>query len=100
MFENHLYNLSIIFSIKTKLASKSIPAGLYWTSGTDAGCEGKFGWCSVNKLAIKAVWATGQPDNFGGKENCLGLNMTKVKVELQDEDCLKQYPFICEVIRV
>jgi hypothetical protein len=49
---------------------------------------------------MKAVWATGQPDNFGGKENCLGLNMTKVKVELQDEDCLKQFPFICEVIQV
>lgn len=64
------------------------------------GCEGKFGWCSVNKLAMKAMWATGQPDNFGGKENCLGLNMTKVKVQLQDEDCLKQFPFICEVIHV
>lgn len=62
------------------------------------GCEGKFGWCSVNKLVMKASWAGGQPDNSGGKENCLGLNMVGEKVELQDEDCLKQLSFICEVM--
>jgi hypothetical protein len=78
-------------------ANKSIPAGQYWTSGSDEGCEGKFGWCSVNKLVRNAKWASAQPDNASGLENCLGLNLDAAKAELQDEDCAKLLPLICEV---
>jgi Lectin C-type domain len=81
-------------------ANKSIPAGLYWTSGADEGCEGKFGWCSVNKLVRNAQWASAQPDNVGGSENCLGLNLDTAKADLQDEDCTKLLPLICEAITI
>jgi hypothetical protein len=56
-------------------ANLSIPTGMYWTSGSDEGCERKFGWCSVNKLVRNAQWASAQPDNAGGLENCLALNL-------------------------
>jgi hypothetical protein len=81
-------------------ANKSIPAGLYWTSASDDGCEGKFGWCTVKKLVWKGVFAAGQPDNAGGNENCLGINLDTNKSELQDEVCATELFYICEVLRV
>jgi len=79
-------------------ANKSIPAGQYWTSASDEGCENAFGWCAVNKLVWKGVWETGQPDNLGGKENCVGLNLDTSKAEIRDEDCTKQMLYICEAL--
>ncbi|XP_059489302.1 uncharacterized protein LOC132204680 [Neocloeon triangulifer] len=77
-------------------SNNSIMAGNYWTSASDEGCEKSFGWCAVNKLVRDAIWATGQPDNAGGKENCLVVGVDKNKAELQDEDCLKTFQYICE----
>jgi len=70
---------------------------MYWFSASDEGCPKAFGWCAVNKLVYKGVWAKGQPDNTGGKENCLGVNLDKDKAELHDEDCSKEMFYICEV---
>jgi hypothetical protein len=78
-------------------ANLSIPAGIYWTSASDEGCEKAFGWCAVNKIVWKGVYAPGQPDNAGGSENCLGINLDKNKAELQDESCTKELFYICEV---
>ncbi|XP_059490127.1 uncharacterized protein LOC132205206 [Neocloeon triangulifer] len=77
-------------------SSNAIPAGNYWTSASDEGCEKAFGWCAVNKLVRNAIWASGQPENAGGKENCLVVGVDTNKAELQDEDCLKTFKYICE----
>jgi len=79
------------------IAGKSIPVDTYWTSASDEGCEKSFGWCAVNKLVRNGIWASGQPDNAGGKENCLGVALDKAKAEILDEDCTKLKPYICEV---
>jgi hypothetical protein len=79
------------------VANALIPADVYWTSGSDEGCEKAFGWCTVNRLVTKAQYATGQPDNAAGAEHCLGLNMGASNIELQDENCAKTMPYICEV---
>ena len=89
----------INFPFLNNQANNSIPAGLFWTSGSDEGCEGKFGWCSVNKLVRNAQWASAQPDNAGGSENCLSLNLDTAKAELQDEDCSKLLHLICEAFK-
>jgi len=82
------------------VANKSIPAGKYWTSASDEGCEKAFGWCTVNKLVWKGIWAPGEPNNARGKENCVAVNLDTNKAELQDEDCTKEMLYVCEVIRL
>jgi hypothetical protein len=72
--------------------------GFFWTSGSDSGCEAAFGYCTANRLLRKeAIWAPGQPDNTGGKENHLAVWVEANKAQLSDfsEDVKMRY--ICEV---
>jgi len=73
-------------------------AGEYWTSGSDSGCEGVFGWCAVNKLVRdkEAKWAPGQPDDKNSAENCVSVNMANDSVLLSDSDCAKKLNYVCE----
>jgi len=62
------------------------------------GCEGSFGWCSVNKLIRhkEAKWATGQPDNKTNAENCVSINLSKESALLMDSDCGRKLNYVCE----
>lgn len=44
--------------------------------------EGTWLWSDGSKLNIE-IWAPEQPDNYNGKENCLGMN--------QYRECFKFY---------
>ncbi|CAB3361884.1 Hypothetical predicted protein [Cloeon dipterum] len=72
--------------------------GIFWTSGTDDGCEGNFGWCAVNKLARsqETKWQPGEPNNYAEKENCIFLSLTKTSGTLFDADCSTSQMYICE----
>jgi Lectin C-type domain len=66
----------------------------------DINDEGNFKWCMGNySLPLKkdalVKFASGQPDNFKGSENCANLNF--LKMELNDIPCDHKSPFICEV---
>ncbi|XP_067308191.1 C-type mannose receptor 2-like [Pseudorasbora parva] len=39
-------------------------------------------------------WFTGEPNNFGGNENCAAISK-KVWGQWIDEPCMRQYPFVC-----
>ncbi|XP_065348566.1 uncharacterized protein LOC135945082 [Cloeon dipterum] len=78
--------------------NSSVAKGTFWTSGSDEGCEGKFSWCSVKKLVRnqEAKWFPQQPDNFGGKENCVTIGLSKTVALLSDVDCSSSNRYICE----
>ncbi|XP_059475022.1 uncharacterized protein LOC132196417 [Neocloeon triangulifer] len=72
--------------------------GIFWTSGTDEGCEGKFGWCAVNQLVRdqEAKWQTGEPNNYGNNENCIYLDLSQTSALLIDSGCSRSQKYICE----
>ncbi|XP_059470942.1 uncharacterized protein LOC132193960 isoform X2 [Neocloeon triangulifer] len=77
-------------------SNKSIPGGAYWTSASDEGCERSFGWCSVNQLLFKAVWAQNKPDDRAAKKNCAIVLVDTERAELHDQDCSTSFKYICE----
>jgi hypothetical protein len=42
-------------------------------------------------------WKVGAPDNVGGTENCLVVDLTTGKAQLDDVPCNSTYQYICEV---
>jgi hypothetical protein len=39
-----------IFFIEKYFQDKTVGLSMFWTSATDEGCEGSFGFCSTNRL--------------------------------------------------
>ncbi|XP_059489855.1 uncharacterized protein LOC132205044 isoform X2 [Neocloeon triangulifer] len=70
----------------------------FWTSGSDQGCEGKFGWCNVPQWWVNksAPWASGQPDNARGNENAVAIFLNKTHAQLFDFNEQEKFRFICE----
>ncbi|XP_059470982.1 uncharacterized protein LOC132193989 [Neocloeon triangulifer] len=78
-------------------SNSAIASGLFWTSGTDMGCEDFFGFCTTNRLVRgEARWAVNQPDNANNSENCLALEINGGIALLRDENCDKKFRVICE----
>jgi len=74
-----------------------VPPGQFWTSATDNGCEGIFGWCAVTKLVYGANWANGKPEV--GKR-CVTVDVNPVdptNTTLKTSDCSAEVRYICEV---
>lgn len=44
-----------------------------WLSASDIRHEGKWIWMTTGAPLLYNNFADGQPDNYGGKENCLEL---------------------------
>ncbi|XP_065341530.1 uncharacterized protein LOC135940537 [Cloeon dipterum] len=64
----------------------------FWTSGTDSGCKGTYGYCGSNRLLREeAIWASGQPDLKDG--GCLVVSGDGT---LSDERCNSKFQYICE----
>jgi hypothetical protein len=41
-------------------------------------------------------WALGQPDNLGGKQNCLIVSVSNTTYAFKDENCESKFRYICE----
>ncbi|CAB3387257.1 Hypothetical predicted protein [Cloeon dipterum] len=65
----------------------------YWTSGTDNGCPGAFGWCASNRLVRAPIWAPGEP-RIGNY--CVIADVTSSSTSLKTSDCGVTLRFICE----
>ncbi len=73
----------------------TFPEGkIIWLAGNDIVNEGTWRWANNNDLVnINLAWGPGQPDNSGGKENCLHLHKYFL---LNDNVCNLKYPFMCQ----
>jgi len=75
----------------------------YWTGGTQTGLFGQWSWCkqghSPERLVKDLVWDTGEPDNKGGKEDCVHLRIGRngTPVKLTDKNCSSLLIFACQV---
>ncbi|XP_053668019.1 pulmonary surfactant-associated protein D-like [Anopheles marshallii] len=49
----------------------------YWIGAMDFGYEGHFLWFPINKYAVYKNFATGEPSNNGGAENCVIIQVSK-----------------------
>lgn len=73
----------------------------YWTSGSDLGCEGNFGWCSLGgkELARNLPWQRNEPNNHGNNEHCVNIDLIawdSMKFVLNDNNCERKMKFVCE----
>jgi hypothetical protein len=77
--------------------------GDFWTSGTDAGCQGKYRWCSLDRdfYSPESMWADGEPQNTAQAPNCavlvLNNNSLTTNGTLFSAPCSSQKRYICEV---
>ena len=74
-----------------------------WTSGTDAGSEGKWSWMSTGRMFEEtfSYWFGHEPNNLKGPcmgEDCLmvGFKETKQCWYWNDDPCTYKYTSICE----
>lgn len=78
----------------------------YWSSGTQQGCKGEFTWCSrsgprsFDESAV--LWDKGQPDDKGGREDCIHLRLVNSSsgltgFYLNDRNCTNKYVLACKV---
>ncbi|XP_065346444.1 uncharacterized protein LOC135943710 [Cloeon dipterum] len=65
----------------------------FWTSGTENGCPGAFGWCAENKLVRNAMWARNEPRNGS---HCIAATVSSTNTTLMTADCRLALRFICE----
>ncbi|XP_059468726.1 uncharacterized protein LOC132192674 isoform X2 [Neocloeon triangulifer] len=85
-------------SIGAAFKNLSIKAGKFWTSGSDAGCSGQFGFCATNRTLNlnETIWMPNQPDNSNKNEHCLAVNSNNFVAALSDEPCEQKFRYICE----
>uniref|UniRef100_A0A182NYC7 C-type lectin domain-containing protein n=1 Tax=Anopheles dirus TaxID=7168 RepID=A0A182NYC7_9DIPT len=71
----------------------------WWLSGTDEGMEGSWIWLSRNvPVAIVGGytnWASTEPNNVGGAENCLITGIDS-SFKWYDKPCDNTYYYVCE----
>ncbi|XP_022054011.1 lactose-binding lectin l-2-like [Acanthochromis polyacanthus] len=66
---------------------------LTWIGLSDLHKEGRWMWSDGSKVNF-FFWATGQPDNAGGKEHC-GETNRGTNFQWNDIPCSRTYPFVC-----
>jgi hypothetical protein len=66
----------------------------FWTSGTDAECEGRFMWCPLNRRFINRnmSWAAGE------NGDCVSVKFSNGSSTFSKSDCTKRQRYICEVV--
>jgi hypothetical protein len=79
----------------------------YWTAGTQRECRGIWSWCGRDGAQVlneNVTWEKDQPDNKGGREDCIHLKLKKNstgqidKFVLTDRNCTDKYILACKVI--
>ncbi|XP_060582298.1 galactose-specific lectin nattectin-like isoform X2 [Ruditapes philippinarum] len=74
--------------------------GSYWIGGNDLANEGEWKWWHSNEDFRYTDWLPGEPNNHGGKENCVDFTTVR-KASHQstgwwDDQCQKSQLYICE----
>ena len=67
-----------------------------WVSGTDKNHEDCWVWATpVISRVDEAVWASDEPNNSGGNENCMDLKETGYWY-INDDPCTSEYMYLCK----
>ncbi|XP_027866888.1 galactose-specific lectin nattectin-like isoform X2 [Xiphophorus couchianus] len=64
-----------------------------WVGAHDSVQEGIWMWSDGSKFLFDQ-WSYGQPNNFGGVEHCMDINLNG-RDYVNDDVCSKELPFIC-----
>ncbi|KAK2887845.1 galactose-specific lectin nattectin-like [Channa argus] len=64
-----------------------------WVGGTDASKEGVWLWSDGEKFLFSR-WGPGEPNNVGGRENCMEINLGGQDY-VNDANCDLRRPFVC-----
>ncbi|EAT41960.1 AAEL006456-PA [Aedes aegypti] len=68
-----------------------------WIGANDIAEEGQFTWQATGENVTYTNWKPGQPNNYGGKEDCVHIQYTaNVDFQWNDDQCSKKKYFICE----
>lgn len=99
------FDTSYEFSVFVKIAMRNVH---YFHKWTHIGGVSKFvgknrEWFWVNgsrKINFPLQFAAGQPNNYLGRQNCLGISKEEKTFEFQDIDCHGRFEekFICQKI--
>ncbi|MEQ2272691.1 hypothetical protein XENORESO_007427 [Xenotaenia resolanae] len=65
-----------------------------WLGGTDAAKDGVWLWTNGSKFNYVS-WGRGEPNNNGGREDCMEINLRGRVQHLNDEKCSRRNYFIC-----
>ncbi|CAB3381754.1 Hypothetical predicted protein [Cloeon dipterum] len=81
--------------------SLGLPTRIYWTSGSQKGCNLSFKWCSSNITfgPTSINWLAGQPNNLYGVQECVQMSLSQsssVSATFNDDPCSFSYYFVCE----
>ena len=66
-----------------------------WIGINDRNTESQFVYTSSGERIIISNWKSGEPNNYGGNENCVHFDFNEV---WNDDLCSKHFYFICEII--
>jgi hypothetical protein len=78
--------------IQTRLEN-AFPGRIWWIGANDRDAEGSFLWPGGTPLTYEA-FAPGQPDDFGGDQDCVGMRPDQGL--WYDMRCDRQMSFVCE----
>ena len=80
---------------QTAIAEAKTSAGIdnLWFGLSDLAKEGTFVWESTGKPAVYTNWASTDPNNAGGNEDCGKINSVN---KWWDARCHTAYSFVCE----
>ena len=99
------FDTSYEFSNFVKHAMKSVSMFDKWTHiggiSKVVGKNREWYWINGNKrISYPMVFATGQPNNYLGRQNCLGISKEEKTFEFQDIDCHGRFEekFLCQKI--
>lgn len=86
---------SDILNVKFVMEQTGLEHDILWTDGIDLGSENNFYWSSTGENFVNAPWHSSQPNNDFGKENCVGFVGWYLKFGIIDDDCGKNFNFMC-----
>ncbi|XP_025091665.1 collectin-10-like [Pomacea canaliculata] len=98
----HLYDIKspvldeerVRFAVKQAGLSLSIHI---WLGGNDLEVEGDYRWSDGTPLSSSSkLWATGQPDDGDGGQDCIFLYVTYLKFVLYDDGCSFHMHYLCQ----
>ncbi|XP_067936824.1 perlucin-like [Watersipora subatra] len=75
---------------------KNLKVTRHWVGGFKE--DGVWKWKGKNENTTMTIkhWAPGEPNNLGGRENCLELRGSNQQYAWNDLQCKELLPFICE----